>query len=495
MNVSNKVKTAYHKDTVTKYVSISFPEIGEEVFGDDIYDQSLRLSEKLIDKQSMEFVGCIASIFKISVHGLNYDIKGKKITVRIWTDGTEEEPVTLFNGIVDSAVSQSNKWNKEITAYDELYTLGNTEVAAWYKSLKFPITLKNLRDSLFAYIGLEQVETNLPNDSVTIKKQYDPNTLQALAVIKAICQINGAFGIVNREGKFEYRILGKIKQTTYPSVTLFPSNNLFPADPDVAASVAARIADEINAEYFSFYRRVDYEEFEVKVIDKVTVRQSEDDPGVTYGSGANNYIVQGNIFAYGLSNQELTAIAKNIYNSIGGFSYYPFQSENNGLPFIECGVDAVSYYVVDWEKTMGGNATLSGGSDIVYEQRPFYVLNRELSGIQALKDSYSAQGEEYQSEFITDLQTQIDLIKKKQGVDQKYLDENFYDKGTIDDMFASFDPGTGGDVDLSDYYTKDEVDNLLSDLDAGFNVESVETLPSKPDENTIYLVQGIVVVN
>lgn len=350
-------------------MSLSFPEIGKEVSGEDIYNESLRLSEKLIDKQSMEFVGCIASMFKISVHGLNYDIKGKKITVRIWTDGTEEEPVTLFNGIVDSAVSQSNRWNKEITAYDELYTLGNTEVAA---------------------------------------------------------------------------------------------------------SVAARIADEINAEYFSFYRRVDYEEFEVKVIDKVTVRQSEDDPGVTYGSGTNNYIVQGNIFAYGLSNQEFTAIAKNIYNSIGGFSYYPFQSENNGLPFIECGVDAVSYYVVNWEKTMGGQKARSG--DIVYEQRPFYVLNRELSGIQALKDSYSAKGEEYQSEFVTDLQTQIDLIKKNQGADKSYV-ENYvgnytYDKGMIDDMFANFDPGTGG----------------------GFNVESVAALPSNPDPNTIYLIQGVVVV-
>lgn len=476
MVVSGNVKNAYHKDTVTKYVSLSFPEIGKEVYGKDIYTESLRLSEKLIDKQSMEFVGCIASMFKISVHGLNYDIKGKKITVRIWTDGTEEEPVTLFNGIVDSAVSQSNKWNKEITAYDELYTRGNTEVAAWYKSLKFPITLKNLRDSLFAYIGLEQVATSLPNDGVTIKKWYDPNTLQALAVIKAICQINGAFGIINREGKFEYRILGDIKQTAYPSLTLFPSNNLFPSDPDVAASAAARIADEINAEYFSFYRRVDYEEFEVKVIDKVTVRQSEDDQGVTYGSGTNNYIVQGNIFAYGLSKQELTAIAKNIYNSIGGFSYYPFQSENNGLPFIECGIDAVSYYVVDWEKTMNGQKNRSGGLDIVYEQRPFYVLNRELSGIQALKDSYSAKGEEYQSEFVTDLQTQIDLIKKNQGADKSYV-ENYvgnytYDKGTIDDMFANFDPGTGG----------------------GFNVESVAALPSNPDPNTIYLIQGVVVV-
>lgn len=469
MDVSNKVKTAYHKDTVTKYVSIYFPEINKEVLGEEIYDQSLRLSEKLIDKQSMEFVGCIASKFKISVHGLNYNIKGKKIIVKIWTDGTEDEQITIFNGIVDSAVSQSNKWNKEITAYDELYTRGNTEVASWYKSLIFPITLKNLRDSLFNYIGLEQVETSLPNDGVKIKKQYDPNTLQALAVIKAICQINGAFGIVNREGKFEYRILGDIKQTAYPSMTLFPSTSLFPANQDVASAVAARIADEIDAEYFAFYRRVDYEEFEVKVIDKVTVRQSEDDPGVTYGSGKNNYIVQGNIFTYGLTKQNLTAIAKNIYNSIGGFSYYPFQSENNGLPFLECGLDAVSYYVVDWEKTISG-------SDIVYEQRPFYVLNRELSGIQALKDSYSAKGEEYQSEFITDLQTQIDLIKKKQSVSKQdiedYVGAYTYDKDTIDDMFANFDPGTGG----------------------GFNVESVAALPSNPDSNTIYLIQGVVVV-
>ncbi len=463
MVVSGNVKTAYHEDTVTKYVSLSFPEIGKEVFGEDIYTESLRLSEKLIDRQSMEFVGCIASMFKISVHGLNYDIKGKKIVVKIWTDGTEDEPVTLFNGIVDSAVSQSNKWNKEITAYDELYTRGNTEVAAWYKSLKFPITLKELRDSLFRYIGLEQVETSLPNDGVTIKKQYDPNTLQALAVIKAVCQINGAFGIVNRAGKFEYRILGDIKQTAYPSITLFPSQKLFPSDPSVAVAAASRLASDIGAEYFSFYRRVEYEEYEVKVIDKVTVRQSEDDAGVTYGSGINNYIVQGNIFTYGLSKQDLTAIAKNIYNSIGGFSYYPFQSENNGLPFIECGLDAVSYYVVDWEKTMSG-------SEVVYEQRPFYVLNRELSGIQALKDSYSAKGEEYQSEFITDLQTQIDLIKKKRGVDQNYLDENFYDKGAIDDMFANFEGG------------------------GGLKFELVDAPPVNGDDNTLYGILGIVVV-
>lgn len=37
MVVSGNVKNAYHKDTVTKYVSLSFPEIGKEVSGEDIY--------------------------------------------------------------------------------------------------------------------------------------------------------------------------------------------------------------------------------------------------------------------------------------------------------------------------------------------------------------------------------------------------------------------------------------------------------------------------
>ncbi len=478
MQVSDNVRTAYHKDTITKHLSLYFPEIDKEISGEPIHQESMHLSESLVDSESIEFVGCISSKFKIRVQNFTDDLKGRKIIVRIWTDGTEDEPITLFNGIVDSSIRQSNRRVNEITAYDELYTKGNTEVAAWYKSLIFPITLKNLRDSLFNFIGLEQVETRLPNDGVTIQKQYDPNTLQALAVIKAICQINGACGIVNREGKFDYRILGDIVQTSYPSETLFPSNELFPSDRDVAEAVAARIADDIGAEYFSFYEEVQWEEYEVKPIDKVTIRQSEDDAGVTYGYGKNNYIIQGNIFTYGLSGAELRSIAGNVYNSIGGFAYHPFDSKNNGLPFLECGLDAVSYYVINWEETIRNeNSRTRSTGDIVYEQKPFYILNRELTGIQALKDSYSAKGEEYQSEFITDLQTQIDLIKWNQQDDNKEYVKNYvgnytYDKDTIDSMFDSFEPGTG----------------------EGLNVESVAALPANPDENTIYLIQGKVVV-
>lgn len=478
MKVSEQVLDDYKSNSITKYVTLHFPELGVDIGMEQIHFESMSLSENLIERESMEFVGCIASKFKIKVNRLREDVKGKRIVAKIATENTLEEPITLFNGIVDSAVKQSNKQVKEITAYDELYTKGNTEVAAWYKSLVFPVTLKNLRDSLFRYIGLEQEETILPNDAVTIERQYEPNTLQSLSVIKAICQINGAFGIINRKGKFEYRILGDIMSVPYPSLTLFPSENLFPASPDIAVAAAQRTAHEIDAESFAFYKKVEYEEYIVKPIDKVTIRQSEDDAGVTYGNGINNYIIQGNIFTYNLTAAQLRSIAINVYESIGGFSYYPFRSDNNGLPFLECGIDAVSYYVVDWD-TM---ATADGkNDDVQYKQESFYVLNREMNGIQNLRDSYSAQGDEYQSEFITDLQTQIDTIKQNTGVDvKKYVNDYTYDKDYINDNF----------------YTSSDIDDMFQNFEGGggFNVESVESLPANPDDNTIYLIQGVVVV-
>ena len=191
MQVSDTVKQQYHSDSIHKSLVIEFPEMGLTLSNSAIYEESMQLKESLLENNSIEFVGCIASMFSIQVHGLYDNIKGKKIVVFIHTDDTEEEPVPLFNGIVDSAMLQSNKKSKKITAYDELYTKGNTDVSSWYNGLTFPISLKDFRDSLFDYVGMEQKEIVLPNDSVTIDKKYDPKSLKALNVMKAICQING----------------------------------------------------------------------------------------------------------------------------------------------------------------------------------------------------------------------------------------------------------------------------------------------------------------
>lgn len=460
MNISSETKKVYKSDNAHKTLLVTFPDLDLALDVANICADSMTLRESILESNSIEFVGCISSVFELQIYGIYEKLKGERIEVSIQADNTE--PIPLFQGIVDSAKMQTNKRYKKITAYDVLYTKGNTEVSAWYNSLSFPITLRDLRNSLFSYIGITQVEIELPNDNISIKKQYDPKSLKALNVIKAICQINGAFGIINREGIFEYRILAEsIVAATYPSTVLFPSTGLYPINP--ISQISSVAATEIKAESFAYYKTVDYEEYEVKPVDKLTIRQNEDDKGVTYGSGTNNYIIQGNMFTYKLAKDVLAVIAENIYKNIQGISYHPFTSVNNGLPWIECGADAVSYYVNDYYPGIERNTNEPA-------QKSFYVFSRELSGIQALRDSYNAEGEEYQTEFITDLQTQIDTIKQNISKDV--------------------------DSKIEDYtYSKDEIDSMISESGGGtVNIISVDVLPANPDSNTIYLIRGEVIV-
>lgn len=457
MEVTEKVKKQYQSDSVHKKLKILFPGINYSVSNANIDAESMELRESILEENSIEFVGCISSMFSIQLQEVYRDIKGQRIEVSICTDDTEDEPIPLFHGIVDSAVMQSNKKSKKVTAYDQLYTKGNTEVSGWYNSLSFPVTLRTLRDSLFEYLGIEQVLIELPNDEVSIDKKYDPKSLKALNVIKAVCQINGAFGIINRQGKFEYRILADLVDTGfYPSEMTFPSAELFPGSQDT---------EIMEPQSFGFYKKVDYEEYEVKPVDKLTIRQSENETGESFGTGTNNYIIQGNMFTLGKSGAELLKIAENIYWNVKGIYYHPFESENNGLPWVECGLDAVSFYMKDFIPDEASYRT--GESATV---RNFYVFSRALTGIQALRDNYSANGEEYQTEFITDLQTQIDTIKLETGSVKDWVEDYTYDKETINDMFES----TGGTGD--------------------FKVISTKSVPSSYLPNALYLVQGEIFV-
>lgn len=457
MNVSDTTKSAYMRPS-HKNLQIYFPEIDLHVESSQTYEESMRLTERLVDGKNFEIVGCISSVFEIQMNGIVQDVKGRQIDVTLKADDTEEIP--LFRGVVDSAKKQSNKNFKKIIAYDELYTKGNIDLADWYNGLPFPIKQKDFRDSLFAYIGLEQVECELPNDGMIINKEYAPTQLRAISVIKSICQINGAFGIINRYGKFEYRILASSikKNGAFPGLTLYPGSTTYPG------CVYGDGEQKIEVRDVAFYRKVDYEEYSIKPVEKVTIRQTDNDVGASYGEGSNNYIIQGNMFTLNKRAEELQMIAQNVYNSIAGVEFVPFSAENSGYPFIEVGLDGVSYYTHNYE------ASARARSKDIYTQKTFYIFKRTLSGIQALKDVYSVQGKEYQSEFITDVGTQIEQIKQNLTAEVSNQIQTVLPQYT---------------------YSKDEINNILSNM---FKVESVKSIPANTDKNTIYLIQGEVVV-
>ena len=369
MNVSEAVKNAYRENSIQKEVRIYFPDLDLTVETDQIDYESMELTESLSETESIEFVGCISSSFKITLHKVSENLKNERIEAYISSGNTEEIP--LFHGIVDDVSISADKSHKTLKCYDELYTKGNTEIAEWYKSIEFPITIGQFRNSLFSYVGITQAETILPNDDIEIEKQYSPNTMKALDAIMSICQINGVFGIINRENKFEYRTSPK--------------------------SETAQVTETIE-----FQKSLEFQEYVVNPVDKLTIRQTEQDEGVSYGDGDNNYIIQGNMFTLNLDEETLLQIAENIYPNVEGFYYTPFESDNNGFPWIEVGKDIVSYETYDYDNSTEEHA--------VYKTLEFFILSRTLSGLQNLRDSYSAQGDEFQRIFITDLQSRVETI-------------------------------------------------------------------------------------
>lgn len=455
IDVNNKEK--YLSDSASFTWTVSFPSLNLTYGNSGILKESFRLTESLCDNDSLEFVGCIASCCQISLYDVEYDVKGQRMTVVV-------DDIPLFDGIVDSVEIQTPSLVKKITAYDKLYSISDVDVATWYQGLTFPKTLKQIRDSLLTYLGLTWESADLPADDISVAKEYEPRTLNGLACLKAICQINGCCGIINRYGKFEFRYVTSACAGLYPSIWTFPSATTYPSGQTVE-----------NKYLLGYYENMKYQEYYVNPVTKVQIRPSEDEIGVTEGSGDNKYIIQANMWARNLANASLHSIAEGILDKLKDVTFHPCNIKGDGLPFLEVG-DVIEYPVnLD-------NVTQEGG----YNASVFLIMSRTLTGTQFLRDVFTARGTENQSLFITDLQTQIDTIKQNGGGGGDM--SRYYTKGEVDEILAT------------DYFTQaetiDQVSEQVNDLETptGFTIQSVYSLPSVRNANTVYLIQGGVVI-
>ena len=409
MKVSEKVIKSYKKNSVKKTLVVSFPDLGHVVEYNKIYQESMGLKESLMeDENNFKIQGCVSSEFKVKIRDFGQDVAGSRIEASIFTEETEDEPVKLFTGYVKSVKMQANKQLKEIVAYDMLHGFGNEDVTEWWNSIEEGwYTIGNIRKQFLEAYSIQYIEDTLPNDNVSFYKKVKATELSKLDMLKNICQVNAVFGIVNREGQMEFRkIRGESTGGAYPGLTLWP-----PFYPGVEGKTPL----EYNP--VATYRNLSFEEFTVHPADLVVVRDSENAKQYTYGSGKNKYIVQGNIFLLSNPDEVYNNVASNIYEQIKDFFYVPYQASNNGFPFIECGVDSVAYETYDF------NASQRARSGDVYEERSFQVLSRNLKGIQVLKDEYSAKGDEYQTEFLTDTNSKIENLRKESQNAQLEIEE------------------------------------------------------------------------
>lgn len=413
--MNEALKELYRTDSIDKNMIAEFRRPGQsEPFltvheGSRFIDMSLE--ESLCSDENIEWGSCEASQIKLTIIGLNgAGIKGSEMTLYQTLDGvfpaTDLYPaddtypagyvMPFGKYVVQSAKKQANTDFWDVTALDYMSKF-DANVVEWYNSLAFPLSLRDFRASLCKYLGVtEEVPDYLPNDDMLVEKTIDAGELTGKDVLIACEQVNGVFGHFDREGVLQHVALE-------PNYGLFPATDLYPSD-DLYPVAPGEMNDQVYDERLEAYLMISsyFEDYTIQSIDKIQIRQESEDIGAIYGTGSNCYTIEGNFLLYGKGADDLAAVATNVYGMISGRMYIPFNCELKGLPYI----------------SVGNAVYFAYGSESIVS----YIMNRTLKGTYALKDSYSAEGEEIRS-VQNNVNKDILLLKGKAAYLKKNVDE------------------------------------------------------------------------
>jgi hypothetical protein len=436
MVVNYKYGDLFKKDTVDKQLSIVSDDGKINITNTELHQEKFELTESLCSEQELTFGSCEAAMIKFTVSNTFLPMKGRWMTVRMSLGGHTDVPFQFGRYKVDSDTPTADRTCRDVVAYDALYDILNADVAAWYNTVfpshkeqqkdkdgktttvtvYDPVTMKQFRDSFFKHFGIEQADIILVNDGMSIEKTVavTPSSetssdteesstigesMSGKEVLSCICELNGCMGHMGRDGKFHYIYLEQEIQGLYPRNDLYPADNLYPRDPK-----SNRIGKDL-------YITAEYEDFLVKTINKLQIREQKNDIGVIVGTGDNAYVIEDNFLVYGKGTKELKGIAKNILSKIRGIVYRPFTADCKGNPCLEVG-DAVRL-------------------PTRYELIESYILKRTLKGIQALRDDLEADGEEYRTNGANGIQKSILKLKGKSNVLERTIEKT---QSTITDV-------------------------------------------------------------
>lgn len=390
--ISGKNKELYYTSSIDKQLNIEV--VGTRI----VIDNSMReqdtftLTEALNDGSELKFGSCLPNQISFIAHDMPAGLVGKTLRPVETLEGNEDDPFTYGKYKIFSAVPTADRTKRQITAYDAMYDILNANVKTWYAGLSFPMALKQFRNSFFAHLGIAQEETTLVNDSMTVNKTLVASssegstvtaeaTISGKTIIEAICEINGAFGNMNRAGKFEYVILPSITSALYPADDLYPRDDLFPSDANT---------ESMTGHYFTF----DYEDFQSKAITQLEIRADDNTAGTIVGNPGNTYVISGNFLVSDKTGAELEQIANNLLPIMAQAAYTPIKSCTTvGNPCLEIG-DPIRF---------------NTSREIVET----YLLQRTLTGVQSKRDSIVAQGTEKHAVKANSTREMLEIVQRR----------------------------------------------------------------------------------
>ena len=191
----------------------------------------------------------------------------------------------------------------KVTAYDTMSKL-DADFSGWLHAnqAQFPKTIWQLVQLACQRAGVALASSSLPiNGSYSVQAFY-ADDLTCRQIISWAAEAAGCYAHMNADGKLQF-------------LTYTDKRSTVKITPDGASNSTAYYADSLS-----------YEDYTVKAIEKVQIRQSDSDVGVIYPdstTATNTYAVQGNLLLTTGTEANLKTVAQNLYNVLKSVTYTP----------------------------------------------------------------------------------------------------------------------------------------------------------------------------
>ena len=205
----------------------------------------------------------------------------------------------------------------KVTAYDTMSKL-DADFSGWLRAnqAQFPKTIWQLVQLACQRAGVTLAGISLPiNGSHSVQAFYADN-LTCRQIISWAAEAAGCYAHMNADGKLQF-------------LTYTDKRSTAKITPDGASNSTAYYADSLS-----------YEDYTVKAIEKVQIRQSDSDVGVIYPdstTATNTYAVQGNLLLTTGTEANLKSVVQNLYNVLKNVTYTPCKVSVPSSSGLACG--------------------------------------------------------------------------------------------------------------------------------------------------------------
>ena len=205
----------------------------------------------------------------------------------------------------------------KVTAYDTMSKL-DADFSGWLHAnqAQFPKTIWQLVQLACQRAGVTLASSSLPiNGSYSVQAFY-ADDLTCRQIISWAAEAAGCYAHMNADGKLQF-------------LTYTDKRSTAKITPDGASNSTAYYADSLS-----------YEDYTVKAIEKVQIRQSDSDVGVIYPdstTATNTYAVQGNLLLTTGTEANLKSVAQNLYTVLKNVTYTPCKVSVPSSSGLACG--------------------------------------------------------------------------------------------------------------------------------------------------------------